>query len=207
MSGPLKGFAPNSQGRRVWSLAPTSLKVKVNFGGLRAVYVWKNIFAWSSFYWGYCCSLMVVQWRSSLPWDKCEMPLYIIFVDWLIGLRLYVPLDSFQTRSSQPVSSLSREESKPNTTKANNARIKWPIGLAKPENTQKAKTKRTHKMLNLNQHPTKNCKLKTKFHYAILVADRSEAGRRHASSLLASCVIGQISARCRPATRSATSIA
>jgi len=41
----LNGFAPNSQGRRVWSLAGTSLKVKVNFGGLHAVYVWKNIFA------------------------------------------------------------------------------------------------------------------------------------------------------------------
>jgi len=37
----LNGFAPNSQGRRDWSLARTSLKVKVNFGGLRAVYVWK----------------------------------------------------------------------------------------------------------------------------------------------------------------------
>ena len=42
---PLNGFVPNSQGRRVWSLAQMSLKVKVNFGGLRAVYVWKNIFA------------------------------------------------------------------------------------------------------------------------------------------------------------------
>ena len=42
---------PNSHGRRVWSLAGTSLKVKVKvtrdkngifgpFGGLRAVYVW-----------------------------------------------------------------------------------------------------------------------------------------------------------------------
>ena len=29
----------------VWSLARTSLKVKVNFGSLHAVYVWKNIFA------------------------------------------------------------------------------------------------------------------------------------------------------------------
>ena len=35
---PLNGFAPNSQGRRVWSLARTSSKVKVNFGGLCAVY-------------------------------------------------------------------------------------------------------------------------------------------------------------------------
>jgi len=39
---PLNGFAPNSHGRRVWSVAQTSLKVKVNFGGLRAVYVWKT---------------------------------------------------------------------------------------------------------------------------------------------------------------------
>ena len=43
--------------------------------------------------------------------------------------------------------------------------------------------------------------IKAKFHYAILVADRSEAGRRptiaRASSLL---VIGQIPARCRSAT-------
>ena len=48
---PLDGFAPNSHGRRVWSLAWTSLKVKGQghqgqkrifgpFGGLRAVYVW-----------------------------------------------------------------------------------------------------------------------------------------------------------------------
>jgi len=52
----LNGLAPNSQGRRVWSLAWMSLKVKVKgqrsrspgtktaffgpFGGLRAVYVW-----------------------------------------------------------------------------------------------------------------------------------------------------------------------
>jgi len=41
----LNGYAPNSHGRRVLSLARTSLKVKVNFSGLRAVYVWKNIFA------------------------------------------------------------------------------------------------------------------------------------------------------------------
>ena len=46
---PLNGFVLNSHGRRVWSLARTSLKVKVTrdkndifgpFGGLRAVYVW-----------------------------------------------------------------------------------------------------------------------------------------------------------------------
>ena len=36
---PLNRFATNSHGRRVWSLARTSLKVKVNLGGLRAVYV------------------------------------------------------------------------------------------------------------------------------------------------------------------------
>ena len=42
---PLNGFAPNLQIRRVWSLARTTLEVKVNFGRLRAVYVWKNIFA------------------------------------------------------------------------------------------------------------------------------------------------------------------
>ena len=34
--------------RRLWSFAGTSLKVKINFGGLRAIYVWKNIFAHSS---------------------------------------------------------------------------------------------------------------------------------------------------------------
>ena len=33
----LNQFATNSHGRGVWSLARTSLKVKVNFGGLRAV--------------------------------------------------------------------------------------------------------------------------------------------------------------------------
>jgi len=48
----LNGFAPNSHGRHVWSLARTSMKVKVNFGGLRrrAVYVWKNIFALVKFF-------------------------------------------------------------------------------------------------------------------------------------------------------------
>jgi len=39
---PLNGFAPNSHRRCVWCLARTSLNVKVNFGGLRAVYVWKT---------------------------------------------------------------------------------------------------------------------------------------------------------------------
>ena len=42
---PQNGYAPNSHARRVWCLARTSLKVKVNFVGLSAVYVWKNIFA------------------------------------------------------------------------------------------------------------------------------------------------------------------
>jgi len=50
---PLNGFAPNSHGRHVWSLAQTSLKVEVKgqghqrqkgilgpLGGLPAVYVW-----------------------------------------------------------------------------------------------------------------------------------------------------------------------
>jgi len=37
---PLNGFATNSHGRRDgWSRARTTLKVKVNFGYLRAVYV------------------------------------------------------------------------------------------------------------------------------------------------------------------------
>jgi len=36
----LNGFAPNLQRIRVKSLDRTNLKVKVNFGGLRAVYVW-----------------------------------------------------------------------------------------------------------------------------------------------------------------------
>jgi len=38
----LNGYAPNSEGRRIWSLARTSWKVKVHFGGMRAVYVWKT---------------------------------------------------------------------------------------------------------------------------------------------------------------------
>jgi len=56
---PLNEFAPNSHAKRVWSLARTSLKVKGqrsrspgtktaffgHFGGLRAVYVWLNIFS------------------------------------------------------------------------------------------------------------------------------------------------------------------
>jgi len=46
--------------------------------------------------------------------------------------------------------------------------------------------------------------VKAKFHYAILVADRSEASRRLVADLLARAgsllVIGQISARCRSAT-------
>ena len=41
----LNRFARNSHGTRVSSLARNSLKVKVNFSGLRAVYVWKNIVA------------------------------------------------------------------------------------------------------------------------------------------------------------------
>ena len=42
---PLNGFATNSHGRRDgWSRARTTLKVKVNFGYLRAVCL-KNIFA------------------------------------------------------------------------------------------------------------------------------------------------------------------
>ena len=40
--GTVEGLAPHSQGGHVWSIARTSLKVKVNFGGLRAVYVWKT---------------------------------------------------------------------------------------------------------------------------------------------------------------------
>jgi len=50
-------------------------------------------------------------------------------------------------------------------------------------------------------------RFEAKFHYANLVADRSEAGRRpvadllaRASSLLASYLIGQTPARCRSAT-------
>ena len=47
-------------------------------------------------------------------------------------------------------------------------------------------------------------RLEAKFHYAILVADRSEAGRRPVADMLARAsfmlVIGQIPARCRSAT-------
>ena len=57
---PLNGFAPHSQRRRVWSLMRTSLKVKVNFGGLCAVYAWKNIFA-----------LVCLTFTAcSVPWRK-----------------------------------------------------------------------------------------------------------------------------------------
>ena len=43
---PLNGFALRQiHGKRVLSLARTSLKFKVNFGGLRAVYVLEKIFA------------------------------------------------------------------------------------------------------------------------------------------------------------------
>jgi len=38
-------FALNSHRRCVWSLAWPSLKIKVNFGNLCAVYVWENVFA------------------------------------------------------------------------------------------------------------------------------------------------------------------
>jgi len=53
---PLNGFAPNSHGRHVWSVAWMNLEVKVKghgyqgqkgifwlFGGLRAVYFGKNL--------------------------------------------------------------------------------------------------------------------------------------------------------------------
>ena len=51
--------------------------------------------------------------------------------------------------------------------------------------------------------------LLAKFQYAILVADRSEAGRRPVADLLASYIVrdSQIPARYRSATRSATRIA
>jgi len=58
---PLNGFALNSRGRRVWSLNQTNLKVMVKgkkvkvtrhkngifgpFSGLRAIYIWSNIFS------------------------------------------------------------------------------------------------------------------------------------------------------------------
>jgi len=45
ISGIAELITTNSHGRRVWSLARTSLKVKlvkVNFSGLRAVCVWKT---------------------------------------------------------------------------------------------------------------------------------------------------------------------
>jgi len=67
---PLNGFATNSDGRRVWSFARTSLKVNVNFAGLRAVYVWKTIFAvvhlWlsslvSTVYWALCRKARVLR--------------------------------------------------------------------------------------------------------------------------------------------------
>jgi len=45
ISGSLNWFAADSHRRRVWSRAWKSLKVKVNFGGLSAVYVCKNMFA------------------------------------------------------------------------------------------------------------------------------------------------------------------
>jgi len=57
----MNGFAPNSQERRVWSLARTTLKVKVNFGSLRAVYVWKNIFAIVNF----CSTAIIFGIRST----------------------------------------------------------------------------------------------------------------------------------------------
>ena len=46
---PLNGFATNSHGRHVWSVDRMSLKVKVNFRRLRAVAVWKKIFALVNF--------------------------------------------------------------------------------------------------------------------------------------------------------------
>jgi len=72
----LNGYAPNSQGRRVWSLAGTSLKVKVNFGGLHVVYVWKNIFALVIIIIKQClaCYMAVMNWQILcmflLPWSK-----------------------------------------------------------------------------------------------------------------------------------------
>jgi len=45
ISGTAKRIWPNSDGRRLWSLARTSLKVRVNFCKLRTVYFFgKNIF-------------------------------------------------------------------------------------------------------------------------------------------------------------------
>jgi len=68
---PLNGFAPNSQGRRAWSLAP-SLKVKVkgqshkvNFGGLRVVCLEKHI----------CSSLYFT--RAVQPVATCRQSPYL----------------------------------------------------------------------------------------------------------------------------------
>jgi len=43
ISEPLNGFAINSQGRHVWSLARMSLNVKVSFSGLHVVSICLNI--------------------------------------------------------------------------------------------------------------------------------------------------------------------
>ena len=74
---PLNGFAPNSQGRRVWSIARMSSKVKVNFGGLCAVYVWKKHLC-SSF----LCRCVLCTVKSSFLsflWPPCVADADIIF--------------------------------------------------------------------------------------------------------------------------------
>ena len=73
---------------------------------------------------------------------------------------------SFWRRSSQPISWLSTEETKPNTTKANNKRTKQ----SKPQqkNTQHAKPKQRHRKTKPKPKPTlnfKNCSHVSVYHY------------------------------------------
>ena len=69
----LNWFATNSHRRPVWSLTWMSLKVKVSFGGLRAVYVWKNIF-----------SLVYGLYSvARKKWNMCTLRKYLLAEFWL----------------------------------------------------------------------------------------------------------------------------
>jgi len=91
---PPNGFGPNSQGRRVWSVARKCLNFKVigqrlrsprrktiffgPFGGLREVYVWWNVFSFSSI------SLVLVmgsqrRWSLDLSGSRTQWLIIITF--------------------------------------------------------------------------------------------------------------------------------
>ena len=74
----LNRFVTNSQGRRVWSRAQTSLKVKVNFGSLCSLCLEKHIC--SSFLCVCTCTCTLVMMAA-----LCNRAGYYIFALWFLS--------------------------------------------------------------------------------------------------------------------------